>query len=120
LTQGKIIIADRYLDSTIAYQGYGRGLELAFLEDLNRICTGGLKPDLTLLLDIDPSEGQQRRRQEIPDRLEQEGVEFQTRIRDGYLELWSQEPDRIKRLDARHTPAELAAEAIGMIAALLG
>ncbi|MCX5780307.1 MAG: dTMP kinase, partial [Firmicutes bacterium] len=47
LTQGKIIIADRYLDSTIAYQGYGRGLELAFLEDLNRICTGGLKPDLT-------------------------------------------------------------------------
>ena len=120
LTQGKIIIADRYLDSTIAYQGYGRGLELAFLEDLNRICTGGLKPDLTLLLDIDPREGQQRRRQEIPDRLEQEGLEFQTRIRDGYLELWSQEPDRIKRLDARRTPSELAAEAMGMIAALLG
>lgn len=119
LTQGKIIIADRYLDSTIAYQGYGRGLELAFLEDLNRICTGGLKPDLTLLLDIDPREGQQRRRQEIPDRLEQEGLEFQTRIRDGYLELWSQEPDRIKRLDARRTPAELAVEAIGLIAALL-
>lgn len=119
LNQGKIIIADRYLDSTIAYQGYGRGLDLAFLTDLNRICTGGLKPDLTLLLDIDPSVGQKRRRQEIPDRLEQEGLEFQTRIRDGYLELWSQEPHRIKRLDARHTPPELEQEAITLITALL-
>ena len=59
-----------------------------------------------MLLDIDPREGQQRRRKEIPDRLEREGLEFQTRIRDGYLELWSKEPDRIKRLDARHTPRQ--------------
>jgi dTMP kinase len=119
LTQGKIIIADRYLDSTIAYQGYGRGLDLAFLQDLNRICTGGLNPDLTLLLDIDPREGQKRRQKGIPDRLEKEGLEFQTRIRDGYLELWGKEPDRIKRLDARLNPSELAAEAMGLIAALL-
>jgi dTMP kinase len=119
LTQGKIIIADRYLDSTIAYQGYGRGLDLVFLQDLNRICTGGLNPDLTLLLDIDPREGQKRRQKGIPDRLEKEGLEFQTRIRDGYLELWGKEPDRIKRLDARLNPSELAAEAMGLIAALL-
>lgn len=117
LTEGKIIIADRYMDSTIAYQGYGRGLDLTFLEDLNRICTGGLKPDLTLLLDIDPREGQKRRQKEIPDRLEQEGLEFQTRIRDGYLELWNREPERIKRLDARHNPQELLAEAVGLIEA---
>jgi len=119
LTQGKIIIADRYMDSTIAYQGYGRGLELAFLQDLNRICTGGLKPDLTLLLDLDPREGQKRRQKGIPDRLEKEGLEFQTRIREGYLELWSQEPHRIKRLDATHAPLKLAEEALGLIQARL-
>ena len=119
LTEGKIIIADRYMDSTIAYQGYGRGLELAFLQDLNRICTGGLKPDLTLLLDLDPREGQKRRQKGIPDRLEKEGLEFQTRIREGYLELWSQEPHRIKRLDATHAPLKLAEEALGLIQARL-
>jgi dTMP kinase len=119
LDQGTIVIADRYLDSTIAYQGYGRGLDLTFLQDLNRICTGGLKPDLTLLLDIDPCEGQKRRRKEIPDRLEREGLEFQARIRNGYLELWKQEPDRIKRLDARHAPHKLVEEAIQLITARL-
>jgi dTMP kinase len=119
LARGQIIIADRYLDSTIAYQGYGRGLELDFLEDLNRLCTGGLKPDVTLLLDIDPGEAQHRRQKETPDRLEREGLDFQTRIRDGYLELWSKEPERIKRLDAKHSPAELVGEAMRIIQSLL-
>jgi dTMP kinase len=119
LTQGKIIIADRYMDSTIAYQGYGRGLDIKFLEDLNRLCTGGLKPDLTLLLDIDPRDGQSRRNQDIPDRLEKEGLEFQARIRDGYLKLWKKEPHRIKRLDANQTTEELVQAAMEMIATLL-
>lgn len=114
LAQGKIIIADRYMDSTIAYQGYGRGLDIEFLEDLNRLCTGGLKPDLTLLLDIDPWEGQ-RRRKDIPDRLEKEGMEFQTHIRLGYLKLWEKEPERIRVLDASKTAEELLREAIKMI-----
>jgi len=115
LAQGKLIIADRYLDSTIAYQGYGRGLDLDFLEDLNRICTGGLKPDVTLLLDIDPKEGQNRRIQHIPDRLEQEGLEFQDHIRAGYLKLQKKEPGRIKLLDARLTPEDLVHEAMKYI-----
>jgi len=119
LIQGKIIIADRYMDSTIAYQGYGRGLDIKFLEDLNQLCTGGLKPDLTLLLDIDPRDGQSRRNQDIPDRLEKEGLEFQARIRDGYLKLWKKEPQRIKRLDASQTTEELVQAAMKMIAALL-
>jgi dTMP kinase len=117
LAQGKIIIADRYLDSTIAYQGYGRGLDLEFLEDLNRICTGGIKPDVTLLLDIDPLEGQNRRIQDIPDRLEKEGLKFQDRIRVGYLKLREKESDRIKLLDARLTPEELVHEAMQHIEA---
>jgi len=111
LSQGKIVIADRYMDSTIAYQGYGRGLDMKFLEDLNRLCTGGLKPDLTLLLDIDPQEGQSRRKKDVPDRLEKEGIEFQDRIRYGYLKLWEKEPLRIKRLDASRTIQELVLEA---------
>jgi dTMP kinase len=119
LIQGKIIIADRYMDSTIAYQGYGRGLDIKFLEDLNQLCTGGLKPDLTLLLDIDPRDGQSRRNQDIPDRLEKEGLEFQARIRDGYLKLWKKEPQRIKVMDASQTTEELVQAAMKMIAALL-
>jgi thymidylate kinase len=119
LAEGKVVIADRYLDSTIAYQGYGRGLDLEFLEDLNRICTGGLKPDITILLDIEPDEGQRRRSQEIPDRLEQEGLEFQKRIREGYLIIQAREPERIKRLDARQTPEALLEEAMQHIEAKL-
>jgi len=119
LIQGKIIIADRYMDSTIAYQGYGRGLDIAFLEDLNRLCTGGLKPDLTLLLDIDPEAGQSRRNQDIPDRLEKEGLEFQARIRAGYLKLGAEEPQRIKLLDASQTAEELLLKAMKMIEDLL-
>jgi len=118
LARGKIIIADRYMDSTIAYQGYGRGLDIEFLQDLNRLCTGGLKPDLTLLLDIDPLEGQNRRRRDLPDRLEKEGLDFQARIRAGYLHLWEQEPLRIKKLDASLTTDEITQEARKIIISL--
>jgi dTMP kinase len=119
LIQGKIIIADRYMDSTIAYQGYGRGLDIDFLEDLNRLCTGGLKPDLTLLLDIDPETGQSRRNADIPDRLEKEGLEFQARIRAGYLRLCVKDPQRIKVLNASQTAEQLVLKAMKMIEAAL-
>jgi len=115
LAQGWIVVADRFLDSTLAYQGYGRGLDLEMLKDLNRICTAGLKPHLTLLLDLDPQEGQQRRTGVVPDRLEQEGLNFQTRIREGYLELARQEPERIRILSARVEPEELTRQAMKMI-----
>ena len=111
LEQGKIIIADRFMDSTLAYQGYGRGIDLQFLEDLTRLATGGLKPDITFLLDIDPIEGQRRRRNDIPDRLEKEGMEFQNRIRNGYLELWNKDPVRIRKLDGNHAIQELVLDA---------
>ncbi|HHV15800.1 MAG TPA: dTMP kinase [Gelria sp.] len=101
LTAGKIVLADRYMDSTIAYQGYGRGLDINFLQELNQLCTGGLKPDLTLLLDLSSKEAELRRKQEIPDRLEKEGLAFQEKVRQGYLLLAEQEKERIKVLDAR-------------------
>ncbi len=119
LSAGKLIIADRYLDSTIAYQGYGRGLDIDFLKQLNQLCTAGLKPDLTLLLDIDPQEGQRRRKKDIPDRLEKEGLDFQTRIRNGYLQMQKEESGRIKLLDGHSSIADLRQEAIQYIEALL-
>ncbi|MEQ8201936.1 MAG: dTMP kinase [Syntrophomonadaceae bacterium] len=114
LSRGQIVIADRYMDSTIAYQGYGRGLDLQFLLDLNRICTGGLYPNLTLYLDIDPWEAYRRRQDQKPDRLEQEGLEFQTRVRSGYLILAASEP-RIQTLDASHDRQQLLDEALQLI-----
>lgn len=114
LSQGQIVIADRYLDSTITYQGYGRGLDLKFLSELNHICTGGLYPDLTIYLDIDPIEAYYRRRNEKPDRLEQEGAEFQARVRAGYLALSATEP-RIRLLDAGLSAEQLLDEAMHLI-----
>ncbi|HOB11853.1 MAG TPA: dTMP kinase [Syntrophomonadaceae bacterium] len=106
LQQGKMVIADRYIDSTLAYQGFGRGLPLDFLEQLNQLSTGGLRPDLTLLLDLDPTEGARRRAQDAPDRLEKAGLLFQNRVRQGYLQIARQEPQRICVIDA-HQPLEM-------------
>ena len=114
LGRGKIVIADRFMDSTVAYQGYGRGLDLQLLIDLNRICTGGLYPDLTLYLDIDPLKAYRRRLHEQPDRLEQEGLEFQVRVRAGYLKLAATEP-RIHQLDASQNQQQLLDEALRLI-----
>jgi len=119
LKTGKIVLADRYMDSTIAYQGYGRGLELAFLQELNQLCTGGLKPDLTLLLDLSSEEAWGRRKKEIPDRLEKEGLVFQEKVRKGYLSLAEQEKDRIKILDARQEPVKVLQQAIGWLDEIL-
>lgn len=112
LKAGKIVIADRYLDSTIAYQGYARGLPLDFLEQLNNLCTGDVKPHLTLVLDLDPREGQSRREKGIPDRLEKEGLAFQSRVRNGYLKIAQQEPQRVKIINAGQEPQKVGQEAL--------
>ncbi|HCF70374.1 MAG TPA: dTMP kinase [Syntrophomonas sp.] len=119
LEQGKIVLADRYLDSTIAYQGYGRGLDLQFLYTLNRLCTDGLLPDATILLDLEPGIGELRRNGEAADRLEKEGREFQARVRQGYLELARQEPERIHIIDAGRAFADVAADALNCLQQLL-
>lgn len=119
LACGQVIVADRYLDSTIAYQGYGRGLNLKFLTELNILCTGGIVPDLTLLLDIKPIEARQRRKKDIPDRLEKEGLEFQQRVRKGYLQLAKQE-DRIKIIEASLDLSEVVVQAVKYIDSVLG
>ncbi len=100
LTQGKVVLADRYIDSTMAYQGYGRGLDLQYLKVLNDFCTGGLKPDLTMLLDLEPEQSYGYKKGLAPDRIESEGLGFQRLVRDGYLQLAAAEPDRIVKIDA--------------------
>lgn len=92
----KFVICDRYADSTLAYQGYGRGLDLDMLHTITAFATGGLTPDLTLCLDIQPEQGLQRRRLggEEWNRLDAETLEFHRRVRAGYLELASLDPTR--------------------------
>lgn len=112
LQAGNVVIADRYIDSTIAYQGFARGLDIKFLEELNDLCTSGLKPDLTLLLDLDPVVAHKRKEKEELDRLEKEGILFQQRVREGYLNIAKNEPQRVKVLDASLPLAEVTRNAI--------
>ncbi|HWG85541.1 MAG TPA: dTMP kinase [Deinococcales bacterium] len=95
LSEGKIVICDRYADSSIAYQGYGRGLNVPFLREVTWEATGGLRPDITVLLDLDPREGLARAaRNGQPDRIERADLTFHYRVRDGFLRLAADEPER--------------------------
>lgn len=102
LAAGRVVLCDRYADSTMAYQGYGRGLDRSMLATLTAIATGGLSPDLTLLLDMDVARGLTRRRDEGEEmnRLDLEAIEFHNRVRAGYLALTAAEPARWQRIDA--------------------
>ncbi len=97
--QCKIVLCDRHTDSTVAYQGYGRGLDIARINMLNNLATNGRKPDLTFVFDID-IETSMKRVGSDKDRMESAGKEFHNRVRYGYLELAKQEPDRIRVVDA--------------------
>ena len=95
LTSGKIILCDRFLDSTIAYQGYGNGIDVKTIEQLGCFVTGGLTPDLTILFDIEPTQGLARTNSK-KDRIESRPLEYHHRVREGYLALSQQYPQRIK------------------------
>ncbi|SMB86952.1 thymidylate kinase [Desulfonispora thiosulfatigenes DSM 11270] len=107
LEQNVNVICDRYIDSTLAYQGYGRGLDKIELDKLNYFATSGLKPHLTILLDIEPSEAARRRKTRKEDRLEQEKLGFHQRVREGYLHLVKLEPTRFKVISALQTKEEI-------------
>ncbi|WP_448568413.1 dTMP kinase [Thermus sp.] len=108
LERGAWVVSDRYLDSSLAYQGFGRGLPLAWLLEVAKEATLGLTPRLTFLLDLPPEEA--LRRVKDPDRLEREGLAFFQRVREGYLFLAEREPHRFVVLDARRSVAEVAEE----------
>lgn len=98
VARGEIVLCDRHTDSTVAYQGYGRELDIEQIKMLNNIATSGLKPDLTFIFDIDIDTAQKRVGKN-KDRMESAGIEFFKRVRNGYLEIAKQEPERVKVLD---------------------
>ncbi len=101
MNKGVIVITDRFTDSTVAYQGYGRGIDLSIINSLKRMVAADLQPDITILLDLDVEVGLRRNRGiNKMDRLELEDVEFHKRVRNGYLEIATKEPERIKLIDA--------------------
>ena len=113
LEAGKWVVSDRFSDSTLAYQGYGRGLPLDALRQMNDFSCEGLKPDLTLLFDVSPETSRARMREReamtatTADRIEQAGDEFHARLRSGFAALAKAEPERIMTIDANGTPDEV-------------
>ena len=114
LQEGVIVLCDRHTDSTVAYQGYGRGLDLEQIHRLNNIATSGLKPDLTIVLDVDVETSQKRVGDE-KDRMESAGVEFFERVRQGFLEIAKQEPERVKVVDSTQTIQEIHEQILELV-----
>lgn len=114
LARGAVVACDRFTDSTVAYQGFGRGLDLDLIRRLNRLAADGLTPDLTILLDLDPGlglgrSGRSGRSDAVSrDRIEAEPLAFHERVRTGYLEAARREPDRFRVIDASLTAPEIA------------
>jgi dTMP kinase len=108
LESGKVVVCDRYADSTIAYQSYGRGLDLETVLVINSAATRGLTPDLAVLLDALVEKGLARKREEKQDRFEQEDISFHRKVREGYLKLAEAEPERWLVVDAARSKEEIA------------
>lgn len=132
LERGAIVLCDRYADSTVAYQGYGRGVPVEVITELNRLATDGLRPHFTLVLDLDPGDGLRRvrgRPAALPaapagdreaDPFERLGLEFHERVRKGYRAIQEREPGRVALLDGAGSPDAVAAAVRAVVAARLG
>jgi dTMP kinase len=140
LDRGRIVICERYVDASLAYQGAARGLGMDVVRSVNDVATGGLRPDLTLLLDLDPETGLRRARSKARpghgrghdgghdggaegwdggDRLERETVVFHARVREGFLALARIDPQRIRVIDARRAVADVQADITAAVEGLL-
>jgi dTMP kinase len=121
LAEGKIVISDRFTDSSVAYQGAGRGLGWETVLDLDRIACHGLVPDLTICVDIDSETGLARAagRGSSETRLEEQAIEFHRRAREAYHELARREPRRFRLIDGRGTPEAIAAKVWEQVAPLI-
>jgi dTMP kinase len=121
LEEGGIVVCDRFIDASIAYQGYGRGMHLTTVREVNEIATWGVKPDLTCYLDIEVEKGlaRMRRRLEeqenIPDRLEREDRDFYEKVRLGYQEISREEPGRVRVFNADQEEGPLAEKILDVV-----
>jgi dTMP kinase len=119
LEKGYIVICDRFADSTVAYQGYGRGLDLNLVKTVTEAASQGVKPALTILLDLPVEIGLSRKEQDQLDRFEREGAEFMQKVREGYLKLAREDPERWLVIDATLSKEEIARRIWQKVAALL-
>jgi dTMP kinase len=120
LEEGKIVLCDRFNDSTLAYQGVARHLDLSLLRSMCDIAAEGLTPDLTLYLDLDPKVGLERaKKHDVPDRLEKENLEFHNEVREGFLALALEEPDRFHTINAEQEIQEVKRRAMEEIETIL-
>jgi dTMP kinase len=113
------VISDRYTDATLAYQGYAQGVDLHTIRDLNALATGGVQPDLTLVLDLDPAAGIGRIRGRQLDTFEKMDLEFHRRVREGYLEIARGDKSRVLVLPADRDPDALQADIARAVGELL-
>ena len=107
LERDQFVICDRFADSTVAYQGYGRGLNVEYLQELNSFGTDEISPHLTIILDIDPEKAVLRMRSDVPDRMESTGIDFFRRVREGYYEIARRYPQRCLIIDGAQSESEV-------------
>jgi dTMP kinase len=121
IESGKCVVLDRYGDASYAYQGWGRELGPDLVRRLNELATGGLKPDLTIVLDLPPEEaaGRVKGKDWKADRLEGEEIEFHRRVREGYRQLAREEPDRVQLIDGRAAVEHLHQQILSLVLPLL-
>jgi dTMP kinase len=120
LRRGAVVLSDRYTDATVAYQGYGRGIDPAVIRELNLRATGGVLPDLTLLFDMRPEDGFRRIGRRRLDRFEREALAFHRRVRRGYLEIMRAEPKRVRLVRAGRDADAVSGEVRGIVDDVLG
>ncbi|MDW7680636.1 MAG: dTMP kinase [bacterium] len=121
LKAGQLVICDRFFDSSTAYQGYGRGIDLDFIHQINKFATAGINPDLTILIDIDLKE-MECRKQKLSkqlDRMEDQESNFFRQVRSGYLTIARQEPERFRVLNGKRTVSAIAEEVWQQVQAFL-
>lgn len=107
IRKGIWVICDRFVDSTVAYQGYGRGIDVKLIENLNKEATGGLEPDLTFLIDVPVEIGFSRIEKRRQDRMEKEEINFHKRVREGFLKIAKANPERVVVVDGRGSAEEV-------------
>ncbi len=119
LKKGIIVLCDRHTDSTVAYQGYGRQLDIEQIKNLNKIAVNGLKPDLTIVFDIDIETSMQRVGK-TKDRMESAGSEFFNRVRNGYLAIAKEEPNRVKVINSADSIENIHKQVVGLVKKSVG
>jgi dTMP kinase len=119
LARGGVVLSDRYTDATVAYQGYAQGVDVQTIQEMNMLATGGVLPDLTLVLDLDPAVGMDRIRGRALDAFERMDLSFHQRVREGYLEIARSDKSRVVVLDAGRGPDAVHADVVRAVSECL-